>query len=357
MIEATKRNILVCEDDPVQLAVLSAALGQAGYETLTARSPEEALERVRHKRADAVVADVQLMGGDAFDVLKDLRKRGLDAPVLVVSGHANPRLKARAFEEGAKDFLEKPLDLASVVQGVRRIVDPPVTRAPAKPRVLLLEGTEKGRHEAAEAFVEAGLLVTTAVDGLDALEKVKSTKPAFDMAVVDLHCAALGGAPLVQKLMDADPGLHLVMLAGASDREAVIAGYKAGADNLVWKPCDATRMADLVKQSLPVARRKRERESQQAKGTASTITRRIEKVLQLEKEPARRHAIKVQAAVMAGALLVGILGAVMLQWTLRAQESYEDKLEKALQKIEERVDTRVDTRLRTERAAGEAPGF
>ncbi|HYF01431.1 MAG TPA: response regulator [Planctomycetota bacterium] len=200
MTDATKPSILVCEDDPVQLAVLSAALGQAGFETLTARSPEEALERVRHKRADAVVADVQLMGGDAFDVLKDLRKRGLDAPVLVVSGHATPKMREKALQQGARDFLEKPLDLSSVVQGVRRIVET-TPAAPPKPRILLLEAAEKDRHATAEALVQAGLEPVTAVDGLDAVDKVKSTKPGFDLAVIDLHSAALGGAPLVKMLL------------------------------------------------------------------------------------------------------------------------------------------------------------
>ena len=49
----SRRSILVCEDDPVQLAILSAALGQAGYDTVTARSPGEALRKVKERPADA----------------------------------------------------------------------------------------------------------------------------------------------------------------------------------------------------------------------------------------------------------------------------------------------------------------
>lgn len=117
----SRKRVLVCEDDPVQLAILSAALGQAGFETATARSSEEGLRRAA--QADAVIADIHLAQGTAFDLLAGLRSGGRDTPTLMISGRVTPFLRERAIRAGVRGLLEKPCDIPSIVRVVRGLFE------------------------------------------------------------------------------------------------------------------------------------------------------------------------------------------------------------------------------------------
>lgn len=138
----TKKRVLVCEDDPVQLAILAAALGQAGFETATARSADEGL---RAAPVDAVVSDVHLKRGDAFDLLAGLRRAGRDCPTLMISGGATPYIKERAIRAGVRGLLEKPCDIPSIVRVVRELLD--VKPAPAPLPILLPRPEIVGRAD------------------------------------------------------------------------------------------------------------------------------------------------------------------------------------------------------------------
>ncbi|HEX7898039.1 MAG TPA: response regulator [Planctomycetota bacterium] len=145
---ATKKRVLVCEDDPVQLAILSAAIRQAGYETATARTPEEGVKRALGAPVDAVVTDVRLLRGSAFDLVDALRRAGKDAPTLMLTGSATPFVKERAIQVGARGLLEKPCDIPSIVRVVRGLLSAPA--APEETRPILVSRPEiVGRAEAA----------------------------------------------------------------------------------------------------------------------------------------------------------------------------------------------------------------
>jgi DNA-binding response OmpR family regulator len=132
----TKKRVLVCEDDPVQLAILAAALGQAGFETATARTADEGL---RAAPVDAVVSDIHLKRGDAFDLLAGLRRAGRDCPTLMISGSATPLLKERAIRAGVRGLIEKPCDIPSIVRVVRGLVE---SKPEAAPLPILLPRPE-----------------------------------------------------------------------------------------------------------------------------------------------------------------------------------------------------------------------
>ena len=144
---ATKKRVLVCEDDPVQLAILSAAIRQAGYETTTARTPDEGVKRTRGTPVDAVVTDVHLKQGSAFDLVDALRRAGQDAPTLMISGLVTPFMKEHAIRVGVRGLLEKPCDIPSIVRVVRGLLGGPVKPAEARP-ILLSRPEIVGRADA-----------------------------------------------------------------------------------------------------------------------------------------------------------------------------------------------------------------
>lgn len=325
MIE--RRSILVCEDDPVQLAILSAALGQAGYDTVTARSPGEALEKVKARPADAVVADVRLQDGDAFDLLGEMRREGYDAPMIMVSGYADSRTRGRALSEGARGLLEKPVDLPALVRVVRRMVERPAAPLTASVKVLVVEADDQERRHLSAIVEGAGFRAVGVGDTGQALDLVKKSALPFDFAVVDLRTS---GSAAVKMLLDADPGIYGVMLAGQLGRESVKAAYRAGADTLLR---DTSHLAGLLAGTLRAAAGKRAQADRERRRADEPWLRRT---CRHARVALRQRSARIQLGVMAASVLVGFVVAATMGWSIREGERMELKIDRALERMEAR---------------------
>lgn len=162
-----KKRVLVCEDDPIQLAILTSALGRAGYETASARTPDEGLRSAVGQPVHAVVTDVHLQQGSAFDLLASLRRANRDAPTLMISGLVDPALRERSIRAGVRGLLEKPCDIPSIVRVVGGLLGRSEDAAPEERPILLsrpeIVGRADGRDPAADSLPEpvrrVGILV------------------------------------------------------------------------------------------------------------------------------------------------------------------------------------------------------
>src|SRR6187455_2033756 len=114
-----KPTILIVDDEPGVRTALTGVLRDEGYEVESVSSGEACLERVTRGAIDLIVLDVWLPGMDGLTTLGRLRERGLDAEVVVISGHGNIESAVRAIKMGAFDFVEKPLSLEKTVLVIR----------------------------------------------------------------------------------------------------------------------------------------------------------------------------------------------------------------------------------------------
>jgi two-component system nitrogen regulation response regulator NtrX len=108
-------RVLVVDDEEGIRSSLRGVLGDEGYQVEVAESGEEALEMVGRASFDALLLDVWLPGRDGLDTLRELRDRGVDAVVVMISGHGSVETAVRATKLGAFDFVEKPLSLERVL--------------------------------------------------------------------------------------------------------------------------------------------------------------------------------------------------------------------------------------------------
>ncbi len=116
-----KPRILVVDDDPMIQKLLSGILTEADCEVTTACDGEEGLNRV-DEHTDVILLDLAMPRMDGFEFLKKYRSTSYDAKIIVISGAGRVKNVAKAFKEGAFDFMEKPFEISETVRLVRNAV-------------------------------------------------------------------------------------------------------------------------------------------------------------------------------------------------------------------------------------------
>ena len=104
-----KAHLLLIDDDPNTLASLARAFRLAGHEATVCDNANRAIELVRTERFDLILSDVVMPGKTGMDLLEELKKTGVQTPIVLISGQANIEMAVKATRLGALDFLEKPL--------------------------------------------------------------------------------------------------------------------------------------------------------------------------------------------------------------------------------------------------------
>lgn len=111
-------RILVVDDDPALLRVLSMGLGARGHVMTTAKSGRDALAYVATAATDLVLLDLGLPDLDGLDVCRRIRATS-DVPIIVLSADANEGRKIAALEGGADDYVVKPFGMGELEARVR----------------------------------------------------------------------------------------------------------------------------------------------------------------------------------------------------------------------------------------------
>jgi FixJ family two-component response regulator len=125
--------VYVVDDDQGMLDSTVWLLESVGLKALPFTSGRAFLEACDRQRNACVLLDVRMPGMGGLNVQEELRRRGIDLPLIFVSGHADVPIVVRAFRAGAVDFIEKPYNeqllLDSVQQALASRVQPPPAEA------------------------------------------------------------------------------------------------------------------------------------------------------------------------------------------------------------------------------------
>lgn len=114
--------VLVVDDEPNILDLLTAALGMSGFVVHTATTGPAALAAVQDYAPDLVVLDVGLPDIDGFDVARTLRDRGEYLPVLFLTARDTVRDRIAGFTVGGDDYLSKPFSIEELLMRIRAIL-------------------------------------------------------------------------------------------------------------------------------------------------------------------------------------------------------------------------------------------
>jgi len=116
-------NILVIDDERSIRNALKEILEYEKHTVALAESGAEALETVKNFQCDLIFCDIKMPGMDGIEVLEKMVSTGIDAPIVMISGHGSIDTAVECIKKGAYDFIEKPLDLNRILITMRNATD------------------------------------------------------------------------------------------------------------------------------------------------------------------------------------------------------------------------------------------
>jgi two-component system, OmpR family, copper resistance phosphate regulon response regulator CusR len=140
-------RILIVEDDEKTAAYLRKGLSENGFVVDTTEHGDDGLHLVTSEDYDLVILDVMLPGQDGWSVLAELRRRGKEAPVLILTARDSVQDRVKGLELGADDYLIKPFAFSELLARMRSILRRGPLRRPEVLRVADLE-LDLLRHKA-----------------------------------------------------------------------------------------------------------------------------------------------------------------------------------------------------------------
>jgi len=121
-VATAQARLLVVDDEPNILELLSVSLRFSGFEVATASNGLEALTVARGFRPDLVVLDVMMPGLDGFEVVRRLRGEGTRVPVLFLTAKDGTEDKVQGLTLGGDDYVTKPFSLEELVARIRAVL-------------------------------------------------------------------------------------------------------------------------------------------------------------------------------------------------------------------------------------------
>ena len=115
-------KLLVVDDEPNIVELLTVSLKFQNFEVFSANSGHEALRVAREVNPDAYILDVMMPGMDGFELLGKLRQEGLDGPVLYLTAKDGVDQRIHGLTIGADDYVTKPFSLEEVITRLRVIM-------------------------------------------------------------------------------------------------------------------------------------------------------------------------------------------------------------------------------------------
>ena len=218
-------RIMTVDDSRLVRSIITASLGERGFDTVEAENGEEALTFLEQQSVDLVLLDVMMPVMDGPGFLAALREKGSELPVILLTSKTETSIIAQCMKFGIEDYIVKPVKTEELCTKVSRIVGEPTDGEEAgeegegaadtdgtglKERVdiLLIDDSEKV-HQKFEKMLPETMSSRTCVSGQEAVKLAQEFK--FSAILMDMVI----------------PGEDPVDIAGALKKELPDAQYQA----------------------------------------------------------------------------------------------------------------------------------
>src|SRR5690348_13408089 len=115
----SEQRILIIEDEPDLLRGLALNLKAEGYGVLTASRGDAGVEQALRDRPELVLLDIMLPGMNGLDVCRELRRKGFEAPIIMLTAKVEEVDRVVGLEIGADDYVTKPFGIRELLARIR----------------------------------------------------------------------------------------------------------------------------------------------------------------------------------------------------------------------------------------------
>ncbi len=172
-------NVLVVDDDESIRNLIHSKITRAGYACSTAANADEALSFLEAKSADVMITDIIMPGLNGIELMKAVKKKW-NTDVILMTGYINDFSYEKVVEEGANDFIEKPVNLHELLIRLRRVL---------KVRALFVERSQI-EEELKQSLVKLRDVMEATVQAMAlAIEERDSYTAGHQKRVSALACA------------------------------------------------------------------------------------------------------------------------------------------------------------------------
>jgi two-component system NtrC family sensor kinase len=244
-----QETILVIDDSATFREQIKQALEEASYHVLTAASGEAGLRVAADARPTAIIVDGMLPGIDGVSVLRRIRTDAAlrRTPCILLTSSEEQSAELLALDAGADAFVRKDEDTAVVLArlsavlrsaGEARLGDQATASLQGPKMCLAVDDSETYLQQLAGELRAEGYEVVLARSGEEALELLSAQ--SVDCILLDLLMPGIGGQETCRRIkaIPLSRGIPVVMITALDDRDAMIEGLGAGADDYIAKSND-----------------------------------------------------------------------------------------------------------------------
>jgi DNA-binding response OmpR family regulator len=115
-------KILIVDDEPLTVEMLSTFLNLSGHDPIGALSNSQTWDKLAYEEPDAILLDIMLPDGNGLEICKQLRAnpKWASVPVIIISAHSPP-MTAEATAAGANGYLAKPIKLNTLKDALQEV--------------------------------------------------------------------------------------------------------------------------------------------------------------------------------------------------------------------------------------------
>ena len=227
-----KGRILIVDDDPGLLRLMSIRLSQYGFSVDAAESAAAALQQIQARRPDAVISDLRMDGMDGIGLLSALQEKHPGVPVIMLTAHGTIPDAVKATQSGALAFLTKPVDRTELLQALDKAMRMGSSGdIPGDWRADMITSSPRMEELLAEAYRIAQTEVSVLILGESGTGKellaaaIHKASARRDGAFVAINCGAIPEQLLESELFGHTKG---AFTGATSDRVGLIQAANGG---------------------------------------------------------------------------------------------------------------------------------
>jgi two-component system, cell cycle response regulator len=270
---ARSKKVLIVDDDPLNVKLLTSMISGSNYDILKAYDGEEALDVISREHPDLILLDIMMPKIDGYKVLEIVKSSSntRDIPVILITALDSVEDKVRGMEAGADEFLNKPVNKTELLARVKSLLclkeyqeqlsTPAKTERPFlkqnsvdesawsldNPCILLVEDNEKDAYLIRSILANQQYTFIHATNGEDALEFMKHNR--FDLILLDVLLPNMNGFEVCCRLkeLDSTKNIQVLMITCLDDLSSKLKGFDSGADDYLVKPLNRQELEVRVK--------------------------------------------------------------------------------------------------------------